>query len=61
MKKSAALDEEMKATEKEINAKVKSYDIMNKELEKLVEAAGGLELDPNEIKVLIILVMPSLI
>lgn len=54
MKKSAALDDDIKATEKAINAKVKSYDIMNRELEKLVEAAGGLELDPNEIKVLVI-------
>lgn len=26
---------------------------MNKELEKLIEAAGGLELDPNEIKVIL--------
>lgn len=51
MKKSAGLDEQIKATEKTINLKVKSYDIMNRELEKLIEAAGGLELDPNEIKV----------
>lgn len=51
MKRSAALDEEIKASEKNINLKVKSYDIMNRGLEKLVEAAGGLELDPNEIKV----------
>lgn len=52
MKKSAGLDEEIKATEKTINLKVKSYDIMNRELEKLIDAAGGLELDPNEIKVI---------
>lgn len=38
--------------EKGINAKVKSYDLMGKQLEKLIEAAGGLELDPNEIKVM---------
>lgn len=51
MKRSAALDEEIKASEKNINLKVKSYDIMNRGLEKLIEAAGGVELDPNEIKV----------
>ncbi len=51
MKKSAGLDDEIKSTEKAINLKVKSFDMMNRELEKLIEAAGGLELDPNEIKV----------
>lgn len=50
------MDEEIKATEKAINLKVKSYDIMNRDLEKLIEQAGGLELDPNEIKVLITIV-----
>lgn len=51
MKKSVGLDDEIKRMEKTINMKVKSYDMMNKQLEKLIEAAGGLELDPNEIKV----------
>ncbi|XP_037024464.1 coiled-coil domain-containing protein 40 [Bradysia coprophila] len=51
MEKSASLDEEIKAMEKSINAKVKSYDMMGRQLEKLIEAAGGLELDPNELKV----------
>lgn len=47
------MDEELKATEKVINLKVKAYDVLNRELEKLIEAAGGLELDPNELKVLL--------
>lgn len=51
MQKSASLDDDIKAMEKGINGKVKSYDMMSKQLEKLIEAAGGLELDPNEIKV----------
>lgn len=34
-----------------INIKAKAYDLLNKQLLQLVNAAGGQEMDPNEIKV----------
>lgn len=38
-----------------INIKYKVFDALNKQLMQLIDAAGGQELDPNELKVLIII------
>lgn len=50
-KKSADYDNELNSLKKTIISKLKSYDALSKQLAQLIEAAGGAEKDPAELKV----------
>lgn len=54
MAKVNKINSEINLVKTSIHVKYKSFDIMNKQLMLLIDAAGGKELDPNEIKVYIL-------
>lgn len=49
--KSADYENELKTLRKTIDFKLKTFNVLNKQLSLLIEAAGGAEKDPIELKV----------
>lgn len=49
--KANKFDEEINATKNSINLKLRSLDVMNRQLAQLIEAAGGQEISPDQMKV----------
>lgn len=44
-------DSDLNAVRKSIESMMREYDVLNKRLAQLIEAAGGTEMSPHELKV----------